>query len=117
MASSQAGTGVPSGSIAISAEEAIGQPVVIIVPPDRQRGEYIISERARCGKRIEHFETIRQRKDGSLIDISMTVLPSDRGRKPTIARKRPRYPEDGAGDGRRPWDDSKDQRGELAEGK
>jgi PAS domain S-box-containing protein len=57
------------------AEEAIGQPVVIIVPPDRQHEEYIISERVRHGERIEHFETVRRRKDESLIDVSLSVSP------------------------------------------
>jgi PAS domain S-box-containing protein len=57
------------------AEEAIGQPVVIIVPPDRQHEECIISERVRRGERIEHFETVRRRKDESLIDVSLSVSP------------------------------------------
>jgi PAS domain S-box-containing protein len=57
------------------AEEAIGQPATIIIPPSRQHEDYIISERARCGERIEHFETIRQRKDRSLIEVSLTVSP------------------------------------------
>jgi PAS domain S-box-containing protein len=57
------------------AEEAIGQPVVILVPPDRQQEECIISERVRRGERIEHFETVRRRKDGSLIEVSLTVSP------------------------------------------
>jgi PAS domain S-box-containing protein len=57
------------------AAEAIGQPVAMIVPPDRQHEEYIISERVRCGEHIEHFETIRRRKDGSLIEVSLTISP------------------------------------------
>jgi PAS domain S-box-containing protein len=57
------------------AEQAIGQPVVIIVLPDRQHEEYIISERVRRGERIEHFETVRRRKDQGLIDVSLSVSP------------------------------------------
>jgi PAS domain S-box-containing protein len=57
------------------AEEAIGQAATIIVPPDRQHEECIISERVRRGERIEHFETVRRRKDESLIDVSLTVSP------------------------------------------
>ncbi|HEY8185763.1 MAG TPA: PAS domain S-box protein [Pyrinomonadaceae bacterium] len=58
-----------------SAEEAIGQPATILIPPDRINEEITILENIRKGKRIEHFETVRQRKDGSLIDISLTVSP------------------------------------------
>jgi PAS domain S-box-containing protein len=58
-----------------SAEEAVGRPVTILIPPDRQGEEPVILARIRQGERIEHYETIRQRKDGSLIDISLTVSP------------------------------------------
>jgi PAS domain S-box-containing protein len=57
------------------AEEAIGQPVTIIIPSDRRHEERVITERIRCGERVEHFETVRQRKDGTLIDVSLTVSP------------------------------------------
>lgn len=55
--------------------EAIGQPVTLIIPEDRLDEEPRILARLRRGERIEHFETIRQRKDGSLVDISLTVSP------------------------------------------
>jgi PAS domain S-box-containing protein len=57
------------------AEEAIGQPVTIIIPSDRRHEERAITERIRRGERVEHFETVRQRKDGTLIDVSLTVSP------------------------------------------
>jgi PAS domain S-box-containing protein len=57
------------------AEEAIGQPITIIIPQDRQDEEREILTRIRRGERIDHFETIRQRKHGGLIVISLTVSP------------------------------------------
>src|SRR5579871_944659 len=57
------------------AEEAIGRPVTIIFPPDRENEEPDILSRILCGERIDHYETVRQRKDGSLVDISLTVSP------------------------------------------
>ena len=56
-------------------EEAIGQPVTMIIPQDRLDEEREILTRIRRGERIDHYETIRQRKDGSLINISLTVSP------------------------------------------
>jgi PAS domain S-box-containing protein len=58
-----------------TAEEVIGQPITILIPSDRQHEEPLILERLRRGERIEQFETVRQRKDGSLIMISLTVSP------------------------------------------
>ena len=57
------------------AEEAIGQPITIVIPQDRQDEERTILTRIRRGERIEHFETVRQRKQGSLVVISLTVSP------------------------------------------
>ena len=57
------------------AEEIIGKPIMILVPPDHQKEEEAIIERIRRGQRVEHYQTIRRRKDGSLIDISLTVSP------------------------------------------
>jgi PAS domain S-box-containing protein len=57
------------------AQEVIGQPVTILVPPDRINEEAEILEKLRRGEQIEHFETVRQRKDGTLIDISLTISP------------------------------------------
>jgi len=58
-----------------TAEEVIGKSITILIPADRQDEEPTILERIRCGERIDHFETVRRRKDGSLIDISLTVSP------------------------------------------
>ena len=58
-----------------TAEEAIGQPITIVIPEDRQNEERDILNRIRRGERIDHFETIRRRKHGSLIVISLTVSP------------------------------------------
>ena len=56
-------------------EETLGKPVTILMPPERQNEEPAILARIRGGERIDHYETVRQRKDGSLIDISLTVSP------------------------------------------
>jgi PAS domain S-box-containing protein len=58
-----------------TAEEVIGKPITILIPSDRQDEEPAILERLRRGQRIEHYETVRQRKDGSLIVISLTASP------------------------------------------
>jgi PAS domain S-box-containing protein len=58
-----------------TAEEAVGRPVTIIIPLDRRDEEPTILEKIHRGERIEHFETVRQRKDGSFIDISLTISP------------------------------------------
>ena len=48
---------------------------MVLIPPDRHDEETAILERIRRGERIEHYQTVRQRKDGSLIDISLSVSP------------------------------------------
>ena len=58
-----------------TAEEAIGQSVTMLIPEDHVDEEPAILARLRRGDRIEHYETIRRRKDGKLIDISLTVSP------------------------------------------
>jgi len=58
-----------------TADEVIGKPVTILIPPDHEDEEPAILARLRAGERIEHYETIRVRKDGRLIDISLTVSP------------------------------------------
>jgi PAS domain S-box-containing protein len=57
------------------APEVIGKPITILIPADRQDEETRILQRIRRGERIEHFETVRQRKDGSLVTVSLTVSP------------------------------------------
>jgi PAS domain S-box-containing protein len=58
-----------------TAEEAVGRPVTMLMPPDRVDEEPGILARIRRGERIEHYDTVRRRKDGSLIDISLSVSP------------------------------------------
>jgi PAS domain S-box-containing protein len=58
-----------------TAQEAVGQPITIVIPDDRQDEERAILTRIRRGERIDHYETVRQRKHGSLIVVSLTVSP------------------------------------------
>jgi PAS domain S-box-containing protein len=57
------------------AEDVIGKPITILIPPDRMNEEPEIIGRVRRGERVDHYDTVRRRKDGSLIDISLTVSP------------------------------------------
>lgn len=57
------------------AEEVIGKAVNILIPKDRQNEEPAILQRIIQGERIDHYDTLRQRKDGSLVDISLTISP------------------------------------------
>jgi PAS domain S-box-containing protein len=58
-----------------TAEEIIGRPVRLIIPPDRQSEEDRVLATIRAGNAVEHFETVRQRKDGTAIEISLSVSP------------------------------------------
>ena len=58
-----------------SAAEIIGKPIRLIIPADRQGEEDEVLAKIRAGQSVEHFETIRQRKDGTPIEISLTVSP------------------------------------------
>ena len=58
-----------------SAEEMIGQPILRLIPSERQSEEGEILTRLRAGKRIQHYETVRQKKDGTLFDVSLTISP------------------------------------------
>src|SRR3984885_6064439 len=68
-----------------TADEVIGKPVTILMPADRLDEEPGILARIRRGERIDHYETVRQRKDGSLIDISLTVSPMRNGSGEIVA--------------------------------
>jgi PAS domain S-box-containing protein len=57
------------------AEEVIGKPITILIPHDRDNEEPFILERIRRGERIDHYETVRLRKDGSHVEISLSVSP------------------------------------------
>jgi PAS domain S-box-containing protein len=65
-----------------TAREAVGQPIELIIPADRKDEEAMILARVRSGAAISHYETVRRRKDGSLVEISLAVSPvtDSRGR-------------------------------------
>jgi PAS domain S-box-containing protein len=58
-----------------TAAEVIGRSVTILIPPDRLDEEPNILARLRRGERVDHFESKRRRKDGTLIDVSLTISP------------------------------------------
>jgi len=58
-----------------SAEEAIGQHITLIIPPDHRAEEATILERLKRGERVDHFETVRVRKDGTRLDLALTISP------------------------------------------
>ena len=58
-----------------SAKEMVGQPLERLIPPDRQGEEEQILQRIRQGERVKRFDTVRRRKDGRLVDVSVTVSP------------------------------------------
>jgi PAS domain S-box-containing protein len=57
------------------AEEAVGQSITMLIPPDRLSEEDVVLSRIRRGLRVEPFDTIRWRKDGTLVDVSVAVSP------------------------------------------
>jgi PAS domain S-box-containing protein len=57
-------------------EEAIGQPVSLLVPPDRPDEVHGILNRLKAGEHIEHFETVRRKKSGEQIQVSLTISPT-----------------------------------------
>jgi two-component system CheB/CheR fusion protein len=58
-----------------SQQEAIGQSITLLIPPDRIGEEPVILERIRRGEHIQHYESVRRRKDGRLLDVSLTISP------------------------------------------
>jgi PAS domain S-box-containing protein len=58
-----------------SAAEAIGQNMMMLVPPERHREEIGILERIGRGERVNHFETVRRRKNGTFVEVSISVSP------------------------------------------
>ena len=56
-------------------EEVIGRPVTILIPADHHDEEPVILARLSRGERIAHYETVRLRKDGTLVDVSLSVSP------------------------------------------
>jgi len=68
-----------------TAHEVIGKPVTILMPSNRVNEEPDILARLRRGERVDHYETVRQRKDGSLIDVSLTISPIVDGNGKVVA--------------------------------
>jgi PAS domain S-box-containing protein len=58
-----------------TSDEVVGKLVTILIPPDRHDEERTILERIKRGVRIDHYETVRLRKDGSSVSVSLTVSP------------------------------------------
>jgi PAS domain S-box-containing protein len=58
-----------------AADEIIGQPVTLLMPPERAEEWPAIRERLRRSQRLQHFETVRMRKDGQRIDVSLSISP------------------------------------------
>ena len=58
-----------------TADEAVGQPITLIIPLDRRHEEARIIESLRRGERIDHFQSVRRRKDGSLVEVSLVISP------------------------------------------
>jgi len=58
-----------------ASEEVIGQPIAILIPPDRHGEEHTIFQRITHEERLENYETVRKRKDGSSVDVSLTISP------------------------------------------
>ncbi|MGV2113745.1 sensor histidine kinase [Agrobacterium salinitolerans] len=58
-----------------TAAEAVGRPITILIPEDRLDEEPAILARINAGERVDHFETVRRRIDGTFIDISLTISP------------------------------------------
>ena len=57
------------------ADEMVGRPIALLFPPSRLAEEDLILDQLRRGERVEHFETVRRRKDGGEIDVSLTISP------------------------------------------
>jgi PAS domain S-box-containing protein len=55
--------------------EAVGQSIYLIIPQDLKKEEAFVLGRVKSGEGVDHYETIRRRKDGSLLDVSLTVSP------------------------------------------
>ena len=55
--------------------EAVGQHITLLIPANLRQEEATILERLRRGERVEHFETVRKRKDGTTLDVSLTISP------------------------------------------
>ena len=71
----QSWNGGASRLFGYSAEEVVGKSITILIPEDRLDEEPVILSRIQRGERVDHFETRRRRKDGTLVDISLVISP------------------------------------------
>ncbi|MGH0286049.1 PAS domain S-box protein [Sinorhizobium meliloti] len=62
-------------SYGYTADEAVGRPVTLLIPENRLGEESEILSQIRAGRRVDHFETIRRRKDGGLVPVSLRISP------------------------------------------
>ena len=62
-------------------QEAIGKPITMLIPADRLSEEVRILEHIRRGEHIEHYESVRRRKDGRLLNVSLTISPLSLSRR------------------------------------
>jgi PAS domain S-box-containing protein len=58
-----------------TAEEVVGKSITILIPSERRDEEFQILDRIRRGKRVHHYETVRRRKNGSMVDVSLSISP------------------------------------------
>ena len=87
-ASSRPGIAARRELFGYTADEAVGQSITMLIPPDRCGEEDMVLGRIRRGERVEHFDTIRWRKDGTLVDVSLTVSPIRDARARSSARRK-----------------------------
>src|SRR6185503_11330569 len=58
-----------------TAQEMIGRSIRTIIPPERWNEEDDVLRKIRNGEKVDHFETVRRRKDGTDVDVSLTISP------------------------------------------
>jgi PAS domain S-box-containing protein len=68
-----------------SSQEAVGKPMLMLIPPERHTEEPAILTRIANGERVDHFETVRVRKDGRRIDVSVSISPIKDGQGKIVA--------------------------------
>jgi hypothetical protein len=88
MASSSVGISRQRSSSAIRRTKVVGKPITILYPSDRLAEASEILGRVRRGERVDHYETVRRRKDGSLVNVSLTVSPIKEGEAESSVRQK-----------------------------
>lgn len=75
-----------------AAEEIVGRPIDVLIPPDRLDEEKLIIDRLQRGERVEHFETVRRTKAGQDIPVSLTISPIRAPTASSSVRRKSRVP-------------------------